>query len=102
MIRGKTKVDIRFQGPPGRVHGGMVASIFDILLSRTQELVHSIGYTASLKIDYVAATPINTDLDLEAKIIKIDGKKLYNSGVIKVDNQVTARAKGLWVLPSAV
>ena len=95
-------MDIRYQGPPGRAHGGIIAAIFDILLSRTQELVSGIGYTASLKIDYLAATPVNEELSLEAEIVKIDGKKLHNQGKIIVGGKVTAKARGLWVLPDKI
>ncbi len=98
-VKGWAKAPLPFQGPPQRVHGGMVAAIFDVLLAQTQAIAKVMGFTASLEITYHAATPLDTEVQLEAWVEKVDGRKLYNYGEIRVDGKLCASAKGLWISP---
>ena len=98
-VKGWAKVPLPFQGPPQRVHGGMVAAIFDVLLAQTQAIAKVMGYTASLEISYKDATPLDTELELEAWVESIDGRKMFNAGEIRANGKVCASAKGLWIQP---
>ena len=98
-ISGTANVPVAYQGPPGRVHGGIVAAIFDILLSRTQLLCGFLGFTADLQVSYQRAVPLNASLQLEAWVEQVDERKLLNAGTITVDGKVCATAKGLWIKP---
>jgi hypothetical protein len=100
-VKGNAFVPLPFQGPPMRVHGGIVAAMFDVLLAQTQAIAKVMGYTASLDITYKAATPLETELELEAWIEKIDGRKMYNAGEIRMNGEVCASAKGLWIQPKS-
>ncbi len=98
-VVGTATVPIAFQGPPQRVHGGIVAAVFDILLARTQILCDFLGFTADLQVSYKGAVPLDTPLQLEAWVEKVDERKLHNAGNILLDGKVIASAKGLWVKP---
>lgn len=100
-VFGRAYVPLPFQGPPMRVHGGIVAAIFDVLLAQTQAIGKVMAYTASLEISYKSATPLETELELEAWIEKIDGRKMFNAGEIRANGQVCASAKGLWIQPKS-
>jgi len=100
-VKGRAFVPLPFQGPPMRVHGGIVAAIFDVLLAQTQAIGKVMGYTASLDISYKSATPLETELELEAWIEKIDGRKMFNAGEIRANGKVCASAKGLWIQPKS-
>ncbi len=100
-VLGTAYVPLPFQGPPLRVHGGIVAGMFDVLLAQTQAIAKVMGYTASLEITYKDATPLESDLELEAWVEKIDGRKMYNAGVIRANGKVCAEAKGLWIQPKS-
>lgn len=96
-VHAKANLGMHYQGPPGRVHGGIVAAIFDVLLAHTQQITHTVGFTGSLSVRYRAATPLNTDLTMEAWITETEGRKLFNKGVIKVGDEITAEATGIWI-----
>jgi len=100
-IVGSATIPVAFQGPPLRVHGGIVAAVFDILLSRTQLLSNFLGFTADLRISYQGAVPLDTCLSLEASVISVDDRKLVNAGTISVDGKVRATAEGLWIKPKS-
>ncbi len=57
-----------YEGPPGHIHGGHVAAIFDQFLGMAQLVGKNPGMTGTLTMRYLRPTPLNTDLDLEADV----------------------------------
>ncbi|MFT3855651.1 MAG: PaaI family thioesterase [Ilumatobacteraceae bacterium] len=60
------RVDPMFQGPPGRVHGGIVAMLIDELMGAVNRMLGRRAFTARLAVDFRAAAPIDTELTLRA------------------------------------
>ena len=71
-------------GFPGFLYGGMIASLMDChaagtaAAAKAKEEGKPIArfVTASLKVDYLAPTPINTELEVRGKVIEIKGRKV--------------------------
>ena len=53
--------------------------------------------TASLKVDYLAPTPVNTELELRGKIKRIDGRKVIVAVNLLAEQQVCARGELLFI-----
>jgi hypothetical protein len=98
-VRGKANYGLPWQGPPGRVHGGVLSLTMDILLAKTQDFFHNLGMTGTLSLRYLAATPLQTDITLEANVVRIEGRKLYNEGRVLVGDKVAVEASGVWISP---
>ncbi len=67
-----------FEGPPDRVHGGMVASAFDEVMGavfRVREIPPA--FTGTLAVRYVGPAPIDTELTFRAALTGIEGRKYY-------------------------
>lgn len=90
---------LAYQGPPGCVHGGVIAWIFDALLSRVQHVNGLFGMTGGLSIRYLAPTPIATELRGEAEVQRMEGRKAFITGRLLADGRVTAEAEGVFILP---
>lgn len=90
---------LAYQGPPGCVHGGVIAWIFDALLSRVQHVNGLFGMTGGLSIRYLAPTPIETELRGEAEVQRMEGRKAFITGRLLADGKVTAEAEGVFILP---
>lgn len=88
-----------YEGPPGSVHGGYVAAIFDQFLGMAQVLGGQPGMTGYLHINYHQRTPLNTELKLEAKLIKVERRKTIMRGEMYAEGVMTASAEGLFVQP---
>ena len=88
-----------YEGPPGSVHGGYVTAIFDQFLGMAQFITKQPGMTAYLHVDFHARTPLNTELKLEARIIKTEGRKNIIRGEMFAEGVKTASAEGLFVQP---
>lgn len=86
-----------YEGPPGHVHGGLVAAALDELLGATQALSGSPGMTAQLDISYRAPTPLHVPLRLESTLDRVDGRKIYTSGRVFNGDTLCAEATGLFL-----
>lgn len=96
-VRGKANLGLPFQGPPGRVHGGVIAAMLDVLMAKTQDLSGTMGVTGTLNIRFIRPTPLKTDITMEAKILRTDGRKLFNEGRFFVNGEQTVHAEGVWI-----
>lgn len=86
------------EGPPGRLHGGFLAGLFDDILSGAPGLVEAgPAVTARLEVRYRKATPIDADLRLEAWVEKQSGRRLVARARCLVAGEVTAEAEALFV-----
>ena len=88
-----------YEGPPGSVHGGVVSSIFDQFLGMTQFIGERPGMTAYLHVNYHQRTPLNTELRLEGRYDRAEGRKNFISAELFADGVRTASAEGLFVQP---
>lgn len=88
-----------FEGPPGRMHGGYVAAIFDNFLGMAQVLDGNPGMTGTLKVNYHRATPLHVDLQLTAEIIRVEGRSKIVRGVMMANGEKTASCEGLFIRP---
>lgn len=88
--------DQKFTGGfPGFLYGGIIASMIDCHAAGTAAAAKaredgkpiSRFVTASLKVDYIAPTPIRTELEVRGKAVEIKGRKVI------VDLTVTAAGK---------
>jgi acyl-coenzyme A thioesterase PaaI-like protein len=101
-VTGTVSVDPMFQGPPGRVHGGVVALLIDELMGTVNRIAGRRAYTARLAVDLRAAAPIATELTLRAWLHEVGGRKI----TIKADGRsaegLFAEAEGLFIAPNPV
>lgn len=86
-----------YEGPPGHVHGGIVAAAFDELLGATQAMSGSPGMTAHLDVSYRAPTPLHVPLRFEATLDSVEGRKIRTSGRLFNGETLCAESSGLFI-----
>jgi acyl-coenzyme A thioesterase PaaI-like protein len=86
-----------YQGPPGHVHGGVIASVFDELLGYSCIVAREPGMTGRLTIKYRNPTPLHTELVFECRRISMEGRRITATGECRAGDVVTAEAEGLFV-----
>jgi acyl-coenzyme A thioesterase PaaI-like protein len=95
-IEGEVTFGPAYEGPPGHVHGGLLAAMFDEMLGFAQLAP---GFTATLTVNYRRPTPLNRKLDLAAGVVSVDGRKRIVRGTCSLDGVLTAEAEGLFIAP---
>ena len=96
-VIGSVTFGAAYEGPPGCVHGGYVAAVFDELLGATQSLSGDQGMTAHLGVDYRRPTPLGVPLHLEGWFERREGRKIYTRGTLSAGDQLTAEADALFL-----
>ncbi len=90
---------VAYEGPPGHVHGGWVATILDQVLGVVPAMIGRPGLTAYLNVTYRRPTPLG-DLSAAAWVAERgEWKTLVKGEVYDAEGQVTAEAEGLFVVP---
>jgi acyl-coenzyme A thioesterase PaaI-like protein len=102
ITRGGVRFGVVFEGPPGCVHGGHVASFFDQVLGHHTLELGLPAMTASLTLQYRRPTPLFRDLCFEVRIDRVDGRKIHVVGELRAvdDGELYVEAGALFVLPS--
>ena len=99
LVTGFATYGPAFEGPPNCVHGGMIAAGFDEVLGFCQGFTPRPGMTGKLAITYRSPTPLLQLLRYSAHIDRIDGRKIFVKGDLRVDadDRLCAEAEGLFV-----
>ncbi len=90
-------LDDSFTGPPGHLHGGIIATILDEAMGKANKLRDRIAVTRSLTVEYLRPVPLHRPLVAEGRVVRVRGRVLYNRGEIRTrDGQVLARSRGVF------
>ena len=88
-----------YEGPPGCVHGGVLALVLDQLLGEAGAAGGAPGMTGTLTLRYEQNTPLG-DCSAEAWIDRVEGVKTFVVGELRRDDgETTVRAEGIFILP---
>ena len=97
-IHGTGTFGAPYEGPPGYVHGGMIALAFDELLGIANITSGHPGMTGTLTVRYRRPTPLGQELDFEAWTERVEGRRITTRGRITAHGTLTAEAEGLFVV----
>ncbi|MCX6469307.1 MAG: PaaI family thioesterase [Corynebacteriales bacterium] len=101
---GELLVEPRFEGGPGVIHGGILASVFDESMGLGLMLMGLTAVTVVLDIDYARPVPIGTRLRLDARVLGTRRRQVYAEATATVPGadgaagEPVAGAHGLFVI----
>ena len=86
-------------GPPGHVHGGAMAATLDEAMGAAAWMNDHRCVAATIKITFVAMLPIETETIVEARIDRVEGRKIHlRSTLTHLDGRVIAEGTGLFIV----
>ena len=98
-VRGEGRFGAAFNGPPGGVHGGLVAALMDEVLGVTGVMTGNHGFTGTLSIRYESLTPVDTDLQVRGWVEGAEGRKAFIAGELLHGDRRCVRADGVFIRP---
>lgn len=101
-VEAQTHLGMAYQGPPGRVHGGVLSWILDSVLASAIHAAFRIAMTGELKVRYLASTPLYELLTIRGRISQQEGRKLFLEGGVWVGDKQTVEASGVWLIPKSI
>ncbi|HET9877532.1 MAG TPA: PaaI family thioesterase [Mycobacterium sp.] len=89
-----------YEGPPGRVHGGVCALVLDHLLGEAaSDGLSKPLFTGTITVKYLRGTPLGA-LRGEATVQRSEGIKTFVRGHLSDESGVTVEAEGVFILPA--
>jgi acyl-coenzyme A thioesterase PaaI-like protein len=88
----------RFYAGHGAVHGGVLPLIFDEIMARlAQSGGRPFSRTAYLNTDYRALVPLDTEVEVRARLVSEEGRKVFVEADIRLGDEILTECEGLWV-----
>jgi uncharacterized protein (TIGR00369 family) len=101
-IRGNFRLGAEYQGGPGFIHGGIIATVLDEVMGKVCRFRGVRAVTAELTTQYLKPVLVDTDLLVEGYEVEMKGRNLFLAAEIRdVSGRVLARGKGRFVIVDA-
>jgi acyl-coenzyme A thioesterase PaaI-like protein len=86
-------------GPPGHVHGGAMAATLDEAMGAVCWMNDHHVVAATITIKFVAMLPVDSETVLEARIDRIEGRKVFTrSRLTDGSGAIIAEGEGLFIV----
>ncbi|MGY1808246.1 PaaI family thioesterase [Blastococcus sp. SYSU D00669] len=96
---GRVTVGKAHEGPPGLVHGGVVATLLDHVVARAARAAGHGGLTASLTVTYRRPAQLGVPLVATGELVSVEGRRARSTGrLVAADDPGTTLAEAEGVL----
>ena len=82
-----------FEGHPGFLHGGIIATLLDEAMSKAVRALGRTSMTLKMEVEYLRPVPSGAPLRIEGRVVRNEGRKHWAEAVI-VDAEEIALARG--------
>ena len=87
-----------FEGHPGYLHGGIIATLLDEAMSKAVRAQGLTAMTRHMEIDYLRPVPSARPLRVEGRVIRGEGRKHWTeSRILSAHGAVLAQAQGVFI-----
>jgi len=88
----------RFAGPPGHAHGGIIATLLDEAMSKSNRARGILAMTRNLEVQYLRPVPLGQQLTLTARHLDTHGRANHTEAQLAdATGQILATAKAVFV-----
>lgn len=89
----RLRCDLRYEGPPGLVHGGIVAACFDEVLAIVMRDHGGPAFTTELRVWYRRPVPVDRELEIVGWLEDDDGRRARGRAECRVTRDPDVRAE---------
>jgi uncharacterized protein (TIGR00369 family) len=87
-----------FEGPPGYLHGGIIATLLDEAMSKTVRARGLKAVTGRMEIDYRRPVRSAAPIRLEGRLLRSEGRKHWTEArILDARGHMLAEAKGIFI-----
>lgn len=93
-----TRLALRFAGPPGHAHGGVIATLLDEAMSKANRARQVVAMTRQMEVQYLRPVPLGVPLTLTARHTSGSGRVHHcEAQLADATSQVLATAKAVFL-----
>jgi acyl-coenzyme A thioesterase PaaI-like protein len=99
-VRADVTFDRRFESAPSRVHGGVVAAVFDDVMGYVQVIEGIASYTMELSVRYRAPVPPHAPIEFRGRAVERTDRRCIVTAEAKAagTDVVLADARGVFAV----
>ncbi len=98
-IVGRFRLGTEYQGGPGFIHGGIIATVLDEAMGKVCRFSDVRAVTAELVVEYLKPVRVEQEIRVEAFESQRDGRQLFHQGEIRdTEGELLARGRGRFVV----
>ena len=87
-----------FEGHPGFLHGGIIATLLDEAMSKAVRALGTPSMTRRMEVEYLRPVPSGAPLRIEGRVVRNEGRKHWAEAVVvNAEETALARGKGLFI-----
>jgi len=91
-------VAVAFEGHPGLLHGGIIATLLDEAMSKAVRAKGLTAMTRQMDVEFLRPVPSGTAIRIEGRVVAEGGRKHWTEArILNAGGKVLATAKGLFV-----
>ena len=87
-----------YEGPPGYLHGGIIATLLDEAMSKANRAYGVTAMTRQMSVDYLRPVPSNAPIRIQGQVTHSERRKHWTTAQIEdADGIILAKATGLFI-----
>ena len=87
-----------FEGYPGNLHGGIIATLLDEAMSKAVRALGQSAVTRKIEVDYRRPVPSNVQIRVEGRVVRSEHRKYWaEASIANAHGTVLAHGKGLFI-----
>jgi uncharacterized protein (TIGR00369 family) len=87
-----------FDGHPGYLHGGIIATLLDEAMSKAVRALGKPAMTRKMEVDYLRPVPSGVPLRIEGRVVRSEPRKHWaESRILNTEGTTLAQATGLFI-----
>jgi uncharacterized protein (TIGR00369 family) len=91
-------VSENYEGPPGYLHGGIIATLLDEAMSKANRAHGVTAMTRQMQVEYLHPVHSNSPIRIEGLVTRSEGRKHWTEAHIQNSNgKILAKATGLFI-----
>jgi len=91
-------VPVTFEGHPGYLHGGIIATLLDEAMSKSVRALGKSAMTRKMEVDYLRPVPSLTRIHIVGRVIRSEGRKHWAEASISDAGGTTlAHSTGVFI-----
>jgi uncharacterized protein (TIGR00369 family) len=98
-VIGHFRLGQEYQGASGFIHGGIIATLLDEVMSKVSRFSNVRAVTAELTVEYLLPVRVDEEVRVEGFAVRREGRQLYHEGEIRdAVGNLLARGRGRFVI----
>ena len=98
-VVGRFRLGPEYQGASGFIHGGIIATVLDEVMSKVSRFSNVRAVTAELTVEYLLPVRVDEEVRVEGFATRREGRQLYHEGEIRdATGNLLARGRGRFVI----